>query len=186
MSGQMAALRAALKGDYDDEATALYRKCAGRVQGFLINMGCDPGLAEEITNDAFMGALRHWARVRTLDEPEGYVFKIARNERSKRQPRHDSIAKDLFPAPPGALRDAGEDPAQGVADRAAVRQALQQLPASQREAVTWRHIMGLSEAATAKIMGVRKGTVKRYTSEGRIRLRLLLADFRPRREGNDR
>jgi DNA-directed RNA polymerase specialized sigma24 family protein len=131
-----------LKEDYDDEVTALYRKCAGRVQGFLINMGCDPGLAQEITNDAFLGARLHWVRVRALDEPEGYVFKIARNERSKRQPKHDSSAKDLFPAPPGALGDADEDPAQGVADRAAVRQALQQLPVGQREAITWRHIFG--------------------------------------------
>jgi RNA polymerase sigma factor (sigma-70 family) len=175
-----------LKEDYDDEVTALYRKCAGRVQGFLINMGCDPGLAQEITNDAFLGARLHWVRVRALDEPEGYVFKIARNERSKRQPKHDSSAKDLFPAPPGALGDADEDPAQGVADRAAVRQALQQLPVGQREAITWRHILDLSEDTTAKIMGVSKGTVKRYTAEGRERLRLLLADFRPRREGDDR
>jgi DNA-directed RNA polymerase specialized sigma24 family protein len=68
---------------YDGEASDLYRKWVGRVQGFLINMGCDRGLAEEITDDAFMGARRRWAYVRTLEAPEGYVFKIARNERSK-------------------------------------------------------------------------------------------------------
>jgi RNA polymerase sigma factor (sigma-70 family) len=174
-----------LEEDYDDEATALYRKCAGKVQGFLINMGCDQGLAEEITDDAFLGARHRWVYVRTLDEPEGYVFKIARNERSKRQKRHDSQAKDLHPDPPGALRGV-DDPAQDVADRAVVRQALQQLPSSQREAVTLRDVADLSESATAEVMGVSVGSVKRYTSEGRERLRLLLAEFRPRRGGNDR
>ena len=170
--------------DYDDEATALYRKCAGKVQGFLINMGCDRGLAEEITDDAFLGARRRWEHVRTLDDPEGYVFKIARNERSKRQEKHENRAKDLHPDPSGARSGDSDDPAQDVADRAAVRQALHQLPLRQREAVTLRYVADLSEAVTAEIMGVSAGSVKRYTSAGRQKLRLLLAEFRYWREGD--
>ena len=125
----------------------------------------------------------HWARVRTLDEPEGYVFKIARNERSKRQKAHDCRAKDLNPDPHAAVR-AGDDHAQIVADRAAVWQALRQLPAGQREAVVLRDVADLSEAAAARAMGVSTGCVKRYTFEGRERLRVLLADFRRPGEGN--
>jgi RNA polymerase sigma factor (sigma-70 family) len=173
-----------LEEDFDDEVAALFRKWAGRVQGFLINMGADPGLAEEITDDAFLGARRRWAHVRTFDKPEGYVFKIASNERCKRQKKHDNNAKDLHPEPPPP-RDADDDPAQEVVDRAAVRQALQRLPDSLREAVTLRDIEGLSESATAEIMAVSTGSVKRYTSEGRHKLRLLLAEFRARQEGND-
>jgi RNA polymerase sigma factor (sigma-70 family) len=173
-----------LEEEYDDQATVFYRAYAGRVQGFLISMGCDRGLAEEITDDAFLAARRRWAHVRLLNEPAGYVFKIARNERSKRQKDHDCRAKDLHPDPHGALRAAGDDLAQVVADRAAVRQALRQLPARQREAVVLRDVAGLSEAATAQAMGVGVGSVKRYTSEGRQKLRLLLAEFRQQREGN--
>ena len=76
--------------------------------------------------------------------------------------------------------------AQSVADRAVVRQALHQLPASQREAVMLRHVAGLSEAAAAQVMGVSIGSVKRYTSEGRRKLRDLLAEFRRGQEGNVR
>lgn len=169
-----------LEEEYDDEVAALYRKCAGRVRGFLINVGCDRGLAEEITNDAFLAARRRWEHVRTLNEPEGYVFKIARNERSRRQKKHDRHAKDLDPDPSEALRDIDDDPAQDVADRAVVRQALQQLPPRQREAVILRDLAGLSEAATAEAIGVSTGSVKRYTYEGRQELRLLLAEFRHR------
>ena len=174
-----------LEEDFDDEVTALFRKWAGRVQGFLINMGADPGLAEEITDDAFLGARRRWAYVRTLDEPEGYIFKIARNERCKRQKKYDNSAKDLHPDPPPP-RNADDDPAQEVVDRAVILLALQGLPNSQREAVTLRDIEGLTETATAEIMAVSTGSVKRYTSDGRHKLRLLLGEFRGRREGNDR
>ena len=65
-----------IEEDYDEEAAALYRKWVGRVQGFLIGMGCDHGLAEEIADDAFLGARRHWCRVRTYDGPEGYFSRL--------------------------------------------------------------------------------------------------------------
>jgi len=56
-----------LEEDYDDEVTVLFRKCAGKIQGFLINMGADPGLAEEITAqdriDAELASLE-WERRR--------------------------------------------------------------------------------------------------------------------------
>src|SRR5579863_10135687 len=167
-----------LEEEYDDQVTVLYRRCAGRVQGYLINMGCDRGLAEEITDDAFLAARRRWAQVRNLDEPEGYVFKIARNERSKRQKAHDCRAKDLRPDPHGGPRPFGDDLAEIVTDRIVIRQALSQLPARQREAVTLRAVVGLSEAATAHAMGVSVGSVKRYASEGRQELRRLLGDGR--------
>jgi RNA polymerase sigma factor (sigma-70 family) len=173
-----------LQEEYDDEVTVLYLKCAGRVLGFLISMGCDRGLAEEITDDAFLAARRRWERVRTFDEPEGYVFKIARNERSRRQKAHDYRAKDLHPDPCGAVQATGDDPAQIVADRAAVQEALSRLAARQREAVFLRAVAGLSEVATAHVMAVTVGSVKRYAYEGRQELRRLLADFRRRQEGN--
>ena len=147
--------------------------------------GCDHGLAEEIADDAFLAARRRWARVRAYDAPEGYVFKVARNERSRRQVKHDDRAEGLHPDPAEVLRDTG-DPAQEIADREVIWQALQQLPIRQREAVTLRDVADLTEAAAADIMGVSVGSVKRYTSDGRGRLRSLLAEFRPRRGRDDR
>ena len=171
-----------LEEEYDEEVTGLYRKFAGRVQGFLIGMGCDRGLAEEITDDAFLAARRRWEHVRTLDEPEGYVFKIARNERGKRQRQHDCRAQDLHPDPCETRPAIADDVAQSAVDRALLRQALGQLGHSQREAVILRHAAGLSEAMAAQAMGISIGSVKRYTSEGRGKLRDLLG----RPEGNGR
>jgi RNA polymerase sigma factor (sigma-70 family) len=171
---------------YDEEVTSLYRKFMPNVHGFLCSMGCDRGLAEEITDDAFMGARRQWTRVRDYDQPESYVFKIAMHERYRRQKIYEDNARDLRPDPEEPVSVRREDPAQRVADQAAIHQALRQLPRSLREAVLLRDYAGLSEARTAEIMDVGVGTVKRYTSVGRRRLRELLREFRPREGGSGR
>jgi RNA polymerase sigma factor (sigma-70 family) len=164
---------------YEEEVTALYQQFWQKVEAFLRNMGCDSGLAEEITRDAFLTARRNWARVRRLEWPAGYVFKVARNERCKRQKAHDDRARDLHPQPQDLASDAGSDFAQEVVDRIVIHRALLQLPPTLREAVVLRHVADLSEAATAEIMGVKQGSVKRYAFEGRRRLHELLEEFQP-------
>jgi RNA polymerase sigma factor (sigma-70 family) len=168
--------------DYDEEVSTLYRESAGRVLGFLIGMGCEPWLAEEITDDAFMGARRYWDHVRHLDEPLGYVFKIARRERNRRQPEHERRARDLHQDPAKTASTASDDFASGIADRAALLHALERLPARMREAVVLRLVGGLSEAEAAAVMGVSVGSVKSFTSHGRARLRAHLEEFGTGRE----
>lgn len=170
---------------YDDEVAALYRKSARKVLAYLCSMGCDRGLAEEITDDAFLGARSRWVTVRTYDQPEGYVFMIARNERSKRQKKHDDQAWDLHPDPQAPARELGKDPVQQMIDGAAIRQALQRLSPKQREAVCLRYIGDLTEEMTAELMNVSIGCIKRYAHEGRKALRGLLAEFQPREGATD-
>jgi RNA polymerase sigma factor (sigma-70 family) len=164
--------------EYDIEVNAFYRKAYGRVLGHLINIGTDRGLAEEITNDAFLAARRAWPRVRSYDDPESYVFKIARNERSRRQPRYADQTGDLHPEPLDPANALAADPALGVIDRVDLRAALLSLPERLREAVTLRYVQDLSVEATAAVMGISQGAVKRYTSDGLCRLRRLIAGLR--------
>jgi RNA polymerase sigma factor (sigma-70 family) len=178
-----------LDDDYDEEITALYAKAAERVRRFLTRNGCDPGLAEEITDDAFLAARRRWTHVRGLDEPEGYIFAIARNERHRRQRTHDERARDLHPDP--AARQAGQagDPADLVISQLDLQEeiarAARRLTARERDAVLLRDMAGLSEAAAAQVMGVSTGAVKRYTHDGRRALRLLLDSDQPGPGRND-
>jgi RNA polymerase sigma-70 factor (ECF subfamily) len=164
--------------DYDTEVEAFFRKDSGKVLGYLINMGTDRGLAEEITNDAFMAARRRWARVRSRPGPERYVFTIARNERSKRQARHDRRTKDLCPDLADSADAAAAELFEQAIDRADLKAALRMLPEREREAITLRYLAGQSVEDTAKIMGIHCGTVKRYTSDGLCRLRSLILRFR--------
>jgi RNA polymerase sigma-70 factor (sigma-E family) len=56
-----------------------------------------------------------------------------------------------------------------------VRSALRELPRRQREAVTLRYLLDLSEAQTAEAMGVSVGTVKSSTSRGLAALKVTLS-----------
>ena len=46
-----------IEEEYDEETAALYRKWVGRVQGFLIGMGCDHGLRTPHMVRSFMQRL---------------------------------------------------------------------------------------------------------------------------------
>jgi RNA polymerase sigma factor (sigma-70 family) len=59
-----------------------------------------------------------------------------------------------------------EEGAYSLVERAAVVQALRELPRRQREAVVLRYYADMSEAAAAAVMGCSVGSVKAYTSRG--------------------
>jgi RNA polymerase sigma factor (sigma-70 family) len=172
--------------DCDGEIDDLYRKTSGRVLGYLINMGTDRGLAEEITDDAFLVARRNWLRIRSSDCPESYIFTVARHERIRRQPRISRASRDLRPDQPERLKDQVTDPSEHVIDRVVLRAALLELPDRLREAVTLRYVEDLSVETTAQIMRVSTGAVKRYAFDGLYRLRSLIPDFRTVRGEEDR
>jgi DNA-directed RNA polymerase specialized sigma24 family protein len=58
----------------------------------------------------------------------------------------------------------------------AVRRALWQLPAGQREAIALMDLCGFSAAQAAELMGVARGTVLARVHRGRKRLAVLLED----------
>jgi RNA polymerase sigma factor (sigma-70 family) len=167
-----------IQDDYDSEISAFYRNYAGKVHGYLVYRGTDWGLAEEIADDAFLAARRHWSHVRSLDRPEAYIFKIARNERSKRQKAHDMRAIELCAEPPELSNHSSSDLGQRIGDRIVLLQAISKLPPCLRDVIILRLIEDFTVEATAEIMGISQGAVKRYTSDGRQRLRSLLTELR--------
>jgi RNA polymerase sigma factor (sigma-70 family) len=166
---------------YETEVEALYGKWAGKIWRFLVGLGCEEGLAEEITADAFLVACRRWPTVRLLDKPEGYVFKVARHVRSRRQPAHDARARDLHPDPT-AFMPAAHDFTKTVADRDAVLRALQRLPPRMREAVVLRYVAGLSSEEAATVMGITEGAVRNLACRGLEKLRDDLNQIKSREE----
>jgi RNA polymerase sigma factor (sigma-70 family) len=63
-----------------------------------------------------------------------------------------------------------------ILDRSAMVAALRLLPARQREAIVLRYYGDLSEADTAKAMGISCGAVKSHTARGLAALRTTLAE----------
>jgi RNA polymerase sigma-70 factor (ECF subfamily) len=119
--------------------------------------------------------LKAFERLRSFDPSRrffSWLYRIAVNESSNlRQQRrvHDAVSDELV-AP-------GRDAAQQVATREleqVVADALQRLPAAQREAVVLRHFAELSYREIAEVLDLPEKTVKSRLFEARRRLADLL------------
>ena len=133
----------------------------------------DPHAAEDLLQSALARLYLSWGSVRRADAMDAYVRRTMVNQltswwrRSWRR-REVSVADvpDQRRATAGARGTADE-----VAERDALWQALQELPAGQRAVVVLRYYEDLSEAQTADLLGCSVGTVKSQASRALGRLR---------------
>jgi len=117
--------------------------------------------AEELTAEAFARAWAHWRKVRKHPAPAAWVVRTALNTRiSWWRKRRREVAWEAG----GPEREAGSDSAGGDATAAdiALRAALRELPARQREVVVLRVFLDLDTKATAAVLGVAPGTVQAH------------------------
>jgi RNA polymerase sigma-70 factor (sigma-E family) len=129
----------------------------------------DQGHAEDIAQSAFAKAYASWGRVRQAGDPDAYVRAIVIHENSQRFRKH-RVREDLraaVPEPGGRL----DDELDGLAERAALRAALDQLGARQRAVIVLRYWLDMSETATARALNCSVGTVKSQTSRALATLR---------------
>ncbi|MGH2677633.1 MAG: RNA polymerase sigma factor, partial [Actinomycetota bacterium] len=96
--------------------------------------------AEDLAQEAFVRVYERWPRVGRLENPAGYLYRVALNARRSRLRRIRVAAAKalrLRPEPPADPHDAADD-------RVSVRRALATLPAGQREAVVLVEWLGLT------------------------------------------
>jgi RNA polymerase sigma-70 factor (ECF subfamily) len=121
--------------------------------------------AEELTQDAFARVWERWDRVRTIDDPIGYLFRTALNGWFQIRRRAVRAAKrSLMP------RDS-VDPLETVESRDLLARRLLELPVRQRAALILTEYLGYDSAEAGRSLGIRPGTVRRLTSKARGRLR---------------
>jgi RNA polymerase sigma-70 factor (ECF subfamily) len=138
--------------------------------------------AEDVVQDAFLRALRYFESFRGGDA-RAWLLAIVRNtfhSRPRRQTlsfdarQHDRAASDV--SPELALVRGAED--------AAVRSAVEALPADFREVLVLREFEGMSYKEIAEVTGVPVGTVMSRLARARGRVAEQLGA--PRREGVER
>ena len=88
------------------------------------------------------------------------------------QPRAGEVADDLIPAPAGS--DSGLSP-----DCRRMIEAIEALPADEREAFDLVRVQGLTQVEAAEVLGVAVKTVKRRLDRGLRLLTERLGDLRP-------
>ena len=118
-------------------------------------------LADDLVQEPLAKAFRHWKRVQRADNPDAYVRRILVNEYNRRwqTPREVPLRPEE-----GDHGEVASDPADAVAMRADLLEALLELPPRQRATVVLRYLDGLSERETAAALGCSEGTVKSQTS----------------------
>lgn len=128
----------------------------------------DEGLASEALDEACSRALARWGRVGELEEPAGWVYRVALN-RLRRTARRSQLEATL-------LRFRPERPAPQPGEALEVWDAVGRLPARQRDVVLLRYVVDLPEAAIAEALGISRGAVSATTAKARAALAAALGE----------
>jgi RNA polymerase sigma-70 factor (ECF subfamily) len=166
------------QGDQDALAM-LYERYSRAVYSFSLRIVGDAQVAEEILQEVFV---RAWQQGGSFQSARGslitWLLSITHNlsidevRRRKRRPQKaESEEPESILA---ALPDAGPDVEEEVwlsSLRGSIQDALQQLPAAQREAIELAYFQGLTQREIADTLGEPLGTIKTRMRLGMLKLR---------------
>jgi RNA polymerase sigma factor (sigma-70 family) len=138
-----------------------------------------PDVAAEATDEAFVRAYERWDRVRRMDSPGGWLYRVALND-LRRRCRRQAFERELL------RRHAPTEVTTPALPAPHVWEAVRSLPTRQRTAVALRYILDLPEAEVARVMGVSRGSASASLTTARRRLEELLAEPDPEPEPADR
>jgi RNA polymerase sigma factor (sigma-70 family) len=116
-----------------------------------------PEIGSEATSEALVYAWEHWVRVRQMDNPAGYLYRVGQSK-SRR------FFRPRVTFPP-------REPADQFGFEPKLPGALESLTKNQRVAVVLVHALGWSEREAADLMGVSRATVRTHVERALARLR---------------
>jgi RNA polymerase sigma-70 factor (ECF subfamily) len=166
--------------DAERRFTALYDAHHRQVYAYVVSKA-GRHLADEVVSDTFTVA---WRRFRDLPDPAlPWLLGVARNllhEQARSARSRESLAAELRTWA-GTQEWVQTDPADVVAERAAVRAALAGLGDEDRELLTLVAWHGLSTAQAAQVVGCSSATYSVRLHRARKRLEQALEDAPARR-----
>ena len=121
--------------------------------------------AEELMQDAFLKVWGRWERVRTMENPAGYLCRTAINGARSRHRRLVRAAKR-------SMTFGGAEDAFAAADlRDALVRAMRTLGPRQRSALVLTDYLGFGSEEAAGLLGVNPSTVRSLATQARGHLR---------------
>jgi RNA polymerase sigma-70 factor (ECF subfamily) len=151
-----------------------YRSEYHRIVAVARAFSPDRSAAEDLAQEAFAAAHRHWDRVSRYDDPRAWVRRVLIN-------RATSLRRRLG-AERRAVDRAGHDPHRGFqADLSLPTQEVwnevRRLPRRQQQAVVLHYVGQLSIEEIADAMGCSAGAVKAHLHRARTALKDRLTDW---------
>ena len=154
---------------------ALFERHARAVHAYLTRVTASRVVAEDLTQATFLSVVRSRGRFQRAVQFRPWLYAIATNaarDYFRRGRREQLTEKGEFPIDAPAIDD---PPSDTILERA-VRAALEQIPAQQREVIILNRFEGLSMAEVAVAVGASEAAVKVRAHRGYERLRQLLGE----------
>jgi RNA polymerase sigma-70 factor, ECF subfamily len=149
---------------YDDTIVELYgyvsRRCGGRRD-----------LAEDITQEAWFRALRHWRVHGKPDKPLGWLTTVARNLLVSYFRRHEPVALDAVSADEILAAVDANAVSDSVDVAGLVSRALSRIPPSEAQLLETFHYDRLKMSQLAELHGISERAVEGRLRRARERLR---------------
>ncbi|MCA8918368.1 MAG: sigma-70 family RNA polymerase sigma factor [Planctomycetes bacterium] len=145
--------------------TAFARRVETRLVSYLCYLLGHTGEGEELFQETLLRAHREWKQVKAMENPEAWVFRVARNL-AMNQLKRRSVERRALKLRPEPDDVAPQTPAEGEETRAAVQSALETLPLDQREAVCLKVWGECSWVQIGQTLGVSEDTAARLFARG--------------------
>lgn len=131
-----------------------YDTAVVRVYGYLHGRcGGDDALAEDLTQQTFIQAIKHWQSYDGRADPITWLCSIARNKLTDHYRVLDRQERRHLRLVVREISVAEAAPVDAIADRDAVLMALRNMPALHRAALVLRYVDGLSVRDVARELG---------------------------------
>lgn len=145
---------------------AFYRSEYQAMLGIALALARDTSEAEDLVQDAFISAHRHWDRVSQFDSPRAWVRRVLINRVTSLRRRLSAELRALARIGPPA--PAAPDLSPETSD---VWKEVHRLPRRQQQAIALHYVGQLSMVEIADVMGCSEGAVKSHLHRARETLR---------------
>jgi RNA polymerase sigma-70 factor (ECF subfamily) len=175
MRAALSDMELARLADHEDRGAAgeLVRRSAPVISDLLRRMGAADAMADDITQDALVAALRSVASYRGEAAFSTWAMKMAARLYLKRRRRE---ARTELMADPVGMDVGGPSAEVGSITRLDLDRALQRLSAPERLCVSLCHGAGLRHDEIALALRVPLGTVKSHVTRGLKKLKVLMTE----------
>jgi RNA polymerase sigma-70 factor (ECF subfamily) len=136
-----------------------------RLLSALVVMTANRAEAEEILQDAFLAVWERWGRVAGMDDPVGFLYRVAMNLFRKRLRRAGVAVRKAAHLLPD------RDELAGVETRDEAVRLLGRLTPRERAAIVVTAYLGYSSEEAGELLGVRATTIRVLTNRARASLR---------------
>jgi len=129
--------------------------------------------AEDVMQVAFMRVFERWDRVSAMENPEGFLYRVAMNEFRSRYRRAKRAIRRAMTS--SSNEEAFEE---AIEDRDVVIRALRELVPRQRAALVLTALLEYSSEEAGELLGIDAATVRTLGSRARASMRKTVGDLR--------